>query len=328
MLALYGTLGPCCQSAEILAQMLEMGMTGVRLNTSHITLRDAEPWVEALQQAAQKAGVRPELIIDMVGPELRIGAMPEPIQMIEGKNILLDQPGGVPLPKAVAEAVKPGQQLRMDDGKIRVEVFTVNGRLRGRVLQGGELLSRKSVAIEGENIHLPALAESDLNNLACAAEYGVTGVMQPFVRSREDLEEVRRAMAEAGCDSLRLFAKIENREGLKKLDELISACDEIVIARGDLGNAVPLWELPKVQKEIAAACRREGRAFMVVTQMLSSMEQSPVPTRAEVSDIFNAVLDGASSLMVTGETAAGKYPVEVMRYLTKTAAEAENYRKQ
>jgi pyruvate kinase len=133
-------------------------------------------------------------------------------------------------------------------------------------------------------------------------------------------------MDEAGCGHLRLFAKIENREGMEKLPELIEVCDEIVIARGDLGNAMPLWELPAAQKIIAARCRAAGRDFMVVTQMLASMEHSPVPTRAEVGDIFNAVLDGAASVMVTGETAVGEYPVETIRYLVKAAREAERYR--
>ena len=150
--------------------------------------------------------------------------------------------------------------------------------------------------------------------------------MQPFVRSREDLIEVRRALEEAGCPEIRLFAKIENRAGVERLPELIPCCDEIVIARGDLGNAMELWELPAVQKYIAAACRAAGRDFMVVTQMLDSMTHRQVPTRAEVSDIFNAVLDGAASVMVTGETAAGEYPALAIRYLARTAREAEAYR--
>ena len=324
---IYGTLGPSCGSREILQQMLELGMTGVRLNLSHITLPQAETWLEALELAAQDTGTTPKLLIDMQGPELRIGPMSGPTHLIDGKNILLDQPGGIPLPRVVAERIRPGQELWLDDGKLRVEVFEARGGLRGRVLRGGVLQPRKSVAIPGVEIRLPPLTESDRQNLSLAKDFGVTGVMQPFVRCREDLKAVRAELEKNGCDGVRIFAKIENRLGLERLGELIDACDEIVIARGDLGNAVPLWELPRVQKEIAAACRAAGRAFMVVTQMLASMEHSPVPTRAEVSDIFNAVLDGAASVMVTGETAAGDYPAEVMRYLVNTVREAENYRK-
>ena len=325
MLEIYGTLGPACGNADMLAQMLELGMTGMRLNLSHMTLTEAEPLMEALQQAAQRVGIRPQLLIDMQGPEIRVGAMSAPTHLIEGKNILLNQRGGIPLPAVITDILKPGMELWMDDGKLRVEVFEARGGLRGRVLQGGVLHSRKSVAIPGFDLWLPALTETDRENLRAAKDCGVTGVMQPFVRGREDLEAVRTALREVGCGSLRLFAKIENRVGLDKLSELLPACDELVIARGDLGNAVPLWELPRVQKEIAALCRRHRKPFMVVTQMLASMEQNPVPTRAEVSDIFNAVLDGAASVMVTGETAAGKHPVEVMRYLVNTAREAEQY---
>ena len=169
------------------------------------------------------------------------------------------------------------------------------------------------------------MTDSDRENLRLAGDYGVTGVMQPFVRSRADLEAVRGALDEAGGQAIRLFAKIENLDGAARLAELIPAAGEIVIARGDLGNSGPLWQLPALQKRIAAACRQAGRPFMVVTQMLASMEQSPVPTRAEVSDIFNAVLDGASSVMLTGETAVGRYPVEAMTYLVHTVREAERY---
>ena len=327
MLEIYGTLGPSCGQEETLKQMLELGMTGVRLNLSHVTLAQAEPMVEALQRASQSVGVTPRLLIDMQGPEIRVGAMASPTHLIEGKNILLNQRGGIPLPKVITDILEPGMELWMDDGKLRVEVFEAQGWLRGRVIQGGVLLSRKSVAIPGRELWLPALSEIDRENLRAAKEYGVTGVMQPFVRSREDLEAVRAELEENGCSGVRLFAKIENRVGLEKLEELLPACDEIVIARGDLGNAVPLWELPRVQKEMAALCRKHRKPFMVVTQMLASMEHSPVPTRAEVSDIFNAVLDGAASVMVTGETAAGEHPVEVIRYLVATAREAEIYRK-
>ena len=174
-------------------------------------------------------------------------------------------------------------------------------------------------------LRLPPLTESDRRNLALAKDYGVTGVMQPFVRCREDLDALREALNGHGGEAIRIFAKIENREGVARLSELMPAADEIVIARGDLGNSGPLWELPALQKRIASACRRAEKPFMVVTQMLASMERNPVPTRAEVNDIFNAVLDGAASVMVTGETAVGAWPVETIRYLTRTAREAEGY---
>lgn len=322
MLDLYGTLGPACDRVEILEEMLRLGMTGMRLNLSHVTLPQAEKQVEKLHQAAARCGVKAKLLIDMQGPELRIGAMPEPLRLPEGGTVRLGE-GGIPVPDAVREKLEPGQDILLDDGKL---LLCAESEHEARILRGGVLQSRKSIALPGCAVYLPALTESDRANIALAAQYGVTGVMQPFVRSPEDLETVRAALDAAGGTGISLFAKIESREGLTHLETLLPAADEIVIARGDLGNAMPLWQLPSAQKRIAAVCRAAGKPFMVVTQMLSSMEQSPVPTRAEVTDIYNAVLDGAASLMVTGETAVGRYPVEVIRYLAATAGEAMSYR--
>jgi len=323
MVEIYGTLGPSCASTEIMEEMFRAGMTGMRLNLSHISLADAAEQVEAFHTAAARAGVSPKLLIDMQGPELRAGALTKPIPLEAGQEIELGG-NGIPMPAAVLEKLKPGQKILLDDGKLLLQV--TENKSTGTVLRGGLLQSRKSIALPGLTVTLPALTEADLANLARARDFGVTGVMQPFVRSREDLDAIRTALDAAGGAGIRLFAKIESREGMERLESLLPAADEIVIARGDLGNAMPLWELPAAQKQIAAACSRAGKPFMVVTQMLSSMEHNPVPTRAEVSDIFNAVLDGAASVMVTGETAAGRYPVEVIRYLTATVREAERYR--
>ncbi len=325
MLDIYGTLGPRCSDPDTLRAMLEAGMSGVRLNLSHITLHDAALQIENLQRAALQCGKKAQLLIDMQGPELRIGALSRPLTLIEGDQALFGE-GGVPVPALALPCLVPGQQVLLDDGKLLLEIVSGDGRTaRAKVLRGGVLQSRKSLALPGCTLHPPTMTETDLLNLSLAAEYGVTGVMQPFVRDRADLEAVRSALDHAGGEHIRLFAKVENMEGVRNLDELIPACDEIVIARGDLGNAMPLWELPRVQKEIAAKCRAAGRDFMVVTQMLYTMEHAAVPTRAEVSDVFNAIVDGAASVMLTGETAVGEYPVEAIRYMANTAAEAVRY---
>ncbi len=316
---IYGTLGPACGSEDTLEAMFRAGMTGMRLNLSHTTLRASAPLLDAFHAAAKRAGIQPKLLIDMQGPELRVGALAEPLTLEEGATIDLD---AISLPAPVLPMLAAGQRMLLDDGKLLLEA---SGGGRAKVLRGGLLQSRKSLALPGLDVRLPALTEADKENLRDAAVYGVTGVMQPFVRDRADLEAVRAALDEADCGHVRLFAKIENLAGAERLAALIPAADEIVIARGDLGNAVPLWDLPALQKRIAAQCRGVDRPFMVVTQMLASMEHSPVPTRAEVSDIFNAVLDGAASVMVTGETAAGQYPVEVIKYLVNTVRSAENF---
>nr|WP_325212893.1 pyruvate kinase [uncultured Oscillibacter sp.] len=324
MVQIYGTLGPACSDTETLARLFEAGMTGVRLNLSHVGLPGAAEQIEHLHAAARLYGIAPRLLIDMQGPELRVGALPAPLPLEKGALVRLG--GDVPLPAAVLPLLVPGREVLLDDGKLllRVTEPLPTGAL-ARVERGGILQSRKSAALPGAEIRLPAMTDSDRENLRLAKSYGVTGVMQPFVRGREDLAAVREALGAAGGQDIRLFAKIENLDGVERLAELIPAADEIVIARGDLGNSGPLWKLPALQKRISAACREAGRPFMVVTQMLASMERSPVPTRAEVSDIFNAVLDGASSVMVTGETAVGKYPVEAMEYLVHTVREAEEF---
>lgn len=318
----YGTLGPACRDPELLKQMLSEGMTGMRLNLSHSTLEQASDLIDAYHSAAAACGVHPELLIDMQGPELRIGTLDAPVPLHAGDILPED---ALPFPKEVRDvlnAVSPGQEILLDDGRI-LAVTEAAGRLR--IVRGGMLESRKSVALPGIGIRTPAMTEADRSHIRQAQKYGVTGVMQPFVRGKADLLEVRGALNEADAQRIRLFAKIENADGIAHLLELLPYCDEIVIARGDLGNAMPLWELPAAQKRIAAVCREAGKDFMVVTQMLDSMTHRPIPTRAEVSDVFNAVLDGAASVMLTGETASGDYPAAAVRYLVKTVREAEAY---
>jgi len=319
MIDIYGTLGPACREVSTLEQMFAAGMTGIRLNLSHVTLKDAAQQVENLHKAAKNAGTEAKLLIDMQGPELRVGAMESPLELKDGATVYVDV---LPLPTIVLPYLKAGQELLLDDGRLLLKMQDEKNAL---VLRGGMLQGRKSIALPGADIYPPTLTETDLENIAHAAEYGVTALMQPFVRGKEDLMTVRAALDAAGASNIKIMAKIENMQGVEHLDELIDYADEIIIARGDLGNAMPLWELPAAQKRIAEKCRRAGKAFMVVTQMLYSMEKSPVPTRAEVSDIFNAVLDGASSVMVTGETAVGAYPVEVIKYLKNTVETARKY---
>lgn len=336
---IYGTIGPACLDVDIIGQMFRAGMTGMRLNLSHTSLKDASEMIDLYHRASMEAGISsPDLLIDMQGPELRIGNLEGTLMLADGDKVCLG-PGGIPVPDAVLPYLIPGQSVLMDDGKILLEVTSEDAeglKTEGSsasvclctVLRGGKLEARKSIALPGKEIRTPVLTRQDMENLINAPDYGVTGIMQPFVRSREDLLEVRKAMEETGCSHLSLLAKIENMSGVERIRDYLDLADEIVIARGDLGNSMPLWELPRVQKEISDICNEAQVPFMVVTQMLASMETRPVPTRAEVSDIFHAVTDGASSIMVTGETAVGDYPVEVIRYLANTAQQAGIYIKE
>ena len=313
----YGTIGPACADVKLLQQMVEAGMTGIRMNLSHGPLAAHKDWLVMLH----KAGVK-KLLIDLQGPELRIGRLPQPLSLTAGQTVRLGAQG-IPCPAALVHSVQPGQELLLDDGKLLARVDTAEpDALVCTVMRGGVLQSRKSLAAPGADIQMPTLTTEDKENLAIAADCGVTGVMLPFVRGAADIRNLRQALEEAGAPGLKILAKIENLAGVQALPEFLPLVDEVVIARGDLGNAMPLWELPRCQKQLSAACRAAGVPFMVVTQMLDSMHTRAVPTRAEVSDIYNAVLDGASSLMLTGETAAGQYPVQAMEYLVRTARTA------
>lgn len=300
--------------------MFRAGMTGMRLNLSHVNLSDCTEWLEEFHWAAANTGVIPELLIDMKGPELRIGKLKEPVWLEEGSQIDAEQ---LLFPKIVYPYLTEGREVLLDDGNLLLRV--VDGS-KLKVIRGGELKSSKSVALSGVSVPSPTLTEADMNNLREAYKYAVTGIMQPFVRNAQDLKNVREALKQTGNETLKIFAKIENMAGVEQIYDLVDHCDEIIIARGDLGNAAGLTKLPSVQHYLEKVCHEKNKPYMVVTQMLQSMHNNAVPTRAEVSDIYHAVYNGASSIMLTGETAAGKYPVEAMRYFVKTAKMALNDR--
>ena len=319
----YGTLGASCREKEQIMALFRAGMTGARLNLSHTTLEECDSLLmEHFWPAAQAVGVRPRLIVDLQGPELRVGKLDAPVLLEEGKIVRLGG-AGIPVPQVVLDTACPGQRISLDDSALLLEVEKVEGSaLSCRVLRGGYLESRKSLTILGVQTNAPTLTQEDRYNLSLGQKYGITDVLQPFVRGREDIRALRGALKECGLEQVRIMAKIENQQGLDRLEEIVEEADVVCIARGDLGNNIPLWELPSAQKRIARCCREKNRSFFVVTQMLWSMQERAVPTRAEVCDIYNAVLDGADALMLTGETAVGKYPVQAMDYLVKTARTA------
>lgn len=350
---IYGTIGPACAEEKKLEKMFRSGMTGIRLNLSHAELEECRAWTNIIQAAAQAAGVQHKLLIDLQGPELRVGNLNRPLKLSDGAEAALqskerqeaeenqslgmpdkgaaamrnrENPEAIPLPEIVFSSLQPGQAILLDDGKIQLTVTETEGNTAHcKVTRGGMLQSRKSIALPGIRLNLPVLTESDKRNIRSAKSHGVTGVMLPFVRSAEDLKDLQQELKKADAEHLEIFAKIENMDGVNHLEELLPFADQIVIARGDLGNSMPLWELPPIQAQIAQTCQKAGKPFMVVTQMLATMEQHPVPTRAEMSDIFLAVLEGAASVMVTGETAVGKYPQEVIEYLSNTVKAAKSY---
>ena len=317
----YATLGPSCCDTAALSALLRRGVTGFRLNLSHTPLAARTDWIDALHEAERKTGLRAQLMIDLRGPEVRIGDMPAPLPLAEGAAVTLG--ADIPVDGDVLDALRPGMTVLLDDGAMALTV--VDGGVC-RVTRGGTLTGHKSLTLEGVDLRRPALCEADLADLSQAAALGVNAVMQPFVRSADDLRVVRQTMAENGLANAELFAKVENQPGLDALPDWLALCDVVTIARGDLGSSLPLERLPAAQKHIAALCRSRGKPFLVVTQLLHSMIGHPFPTRAEVLDIYNAVLDGADCLMLTGETAQGRYPLESADWLIRVAQEAEKAR--
>lgn len=317
----YATLGPACCEPSMLRALLRRGITGFRLNLSHTPLAARRDWIAALHDAERQTGLSASLMIDLRGPEVRIGALPAPLPLAEGDTVTLG--ADIPVDGDVLDALRPGMTVLLDDGAMALTVL--DGGVC-RVSRGGTLTGHKSLTLEGADLHRPALCEADLADLAQAAALGVDAVMQPFVRSADDLRAVRRAMAERGLAGAELFAKVENRTGLDSLPDWMDLCGVVTIARGDLGSSLPLEHLPAAQKHIAALCRSRRKPFLVVTQLLHSMLDHPTPTRAEVLDIYNAVLDGADCLMLTGETAHGRYPLEAADWLLRVAREAEKAR--
>ena len=318
----WGTLGPGCENAGILLDMVRNGLNGMRINLSHVTLEKAQGRIRSWQESLQACGVKGRLLIDMQGAQLRIGHLDNGLYLKIGEIHRMGE-GGIGVPACVIEAVEPHDRILFGDGQIQAEVTEC--RSDGfdiQIVNGGMLRGEKSIKIVGRQIHGPFLTETDLETLARAKDHGVTDIMIPFVHSGKQLAETREIMNTCGLTDVRLLAKIESREGVSNLEDILPHADMIVIARGDLGNDMPLYQLPSVQQKIQRICHYHQKPYMVVTQLLASMGRSPVPTRAEVNDIYHAVTEGASALMLTNETAAGRFPKEAVYYMIRTAQEA------
>lgn len=322
-LSIYGTLGPACADKNKIKEMLLSGMNGMRLNLSHCNLWDKKEWIQNYQDACKELNMEMDLLIDMKGPELRLSSSDEIITLPKGSTLTISASF---LSKPIFKNVEINDILLIDDGRLQLLVESKEETyIWCKTLVAGHLIGKKSIAIQGKNITGDVLSENDIANLKESKKYGVTGIMQPFVRSARDLIIVKKTLDELGLH-LKIFAKIENMDGFNALEEILPHCDEVIIARGDLGNACGLTRLPILQHKIEETCKKYGKPYMVVTQMLHSMHENEVPTRAEVSDIFHAVYNGANSIMLTGETAGGKYPVEAMKYFCDVANETMKYK--
>ena len=319
----YATLGPACHGTEFLEAMIRRGMTGVRLNLSHSDLGSCGTWIASLREAERRSGRSMEFLIDLCGPELRIGNLAGGKELQKGDAFLLYSEAVWPeIEKKVhrqsAASVPPALLRELDKGVIKTEPEQAFCRAE----QGGTAEAGKSIALSGREIPLPVLSERDLRNLGMARDSGVTAVMQSFTGCGEDVRLLKREMQRLGLSDLKLLAKIETQSGLNCMEEIAAEADQVVIARGDLGNTLGLTAVPLAQRRISMYCRERRIPFMVVTELLHSMMTASVPTQADLSDIARAVWDGASALMLTGETAVGRYPIEAMGWLVQAAERA------
>ena len=320
-LEIYGTLGPSCCTQEIIEDLLKSGMTGMRLNLSHCNLDGRKAWIEAFHQACAQTQINADFMIDMQGPELRT-LNTQPIYFQPGDQVVFNTTV-VPFP--IVQHAQKNDFLLMDDGKIQFQINAVyENELHCVVCYGQQLNPRKSIMLQGKQISGPLFTENDLKNLKNAEQFGVTAIMQPFVSGKDDLISIKNTLESLNLGHLKIYAKIENMMGVSHASEMMHCCDCIVIARGDLGNACGLVQLPHIQKEIEQLCHQHQQNYMVVTEMLNSMIHQPVPTRAEVSDIYHAVYHGAQAIMLTGETANGNYPVQAMKIFAQVAQTALN----
>lgn len=325
------TLGPASEDSEIIRQMIEAGTDVFRLNMSHAKhewVRDIVPRVRGL---AEQLGRNVALLLDTQGPSIRTGVLKRDLSLAVG-DVLEITVRGAPSsePNSITvnydgliDDVAVGDVVLLDNGLMQVRVLAKeDNRIRSLVLTSGTLGSHRHINLPGVHVNLPALTEKDLADVALGVELGVDFVALSFARKKEDLEELRGVLQKSGSTA-QVVAKIESQSAVREIDAMIGAADVILIARGDLGIECPMEDLPIIQRRIVKRCLRFGKPVIVATQMLESMVNHPLPTRAEITDVANAVFEQADAIMLTGETTSGRYPVECVNVLNRVALRIE-----
>jgi len=326
------TIGPSCESPELIKKLIEAGMDIARLNFSHGSHAEHSRRIKILRQTAAELGKNLGIMLDTKGPEIRVGAFKDgKVVLREGEKVTLtteDVVGDstlIPVSfKGLPQALEKGNTVLIADGAIKLKVLeTKEKEISCLVVNGGILSNRKGVNIPGISLDLPYLSEKDIQDINFGIEQGVDFIAASFVRRPEDALQIRR-MLESKNANIDIIAKIENAEGVQKLDDIIKVVDGVMVARGDLGVEIPCEEVPLIQKRIIAKCNKAGKPVITATQMLESMIDSPRPTRAEASDVANAIIDGSDAIMLSGETASGKYPVEAVKFMARIASRVED----
>lgn len=328
------TIGPASESKETLKTLMLSGMNVARLNFSHGSHEEHRARIESIKEVRENLGLPVALMLDTKGPEIRLGDFDvDEVELKEGDFYTLSMDPSVRGDEkrasvsyaGLANDVKIGSTILIDDGlvELTVEKIDENGEILTLVKNNGIIKGHKGVNVPDVKTSLPAITEKDKSDLIFGIEQGIDFVAASFIRKAQDVFEIRRILEENGGASIRIISKIENREGVDNIAEILSASDGIMVARGDLGVEIPAEEIPLIQKHIVRMCNEVGKNVIIATQMLDSMQRNPRPTRAEVTDVANAILDGTDAIMLSGETAAGKYPELAVKTMAKIAVNVE-----
>jgi pyruvate kinase len=328
------TMGPNTDNREIMKELALNGMDVARFNFSHGDHAEHRHRLEILESVREELGIPIASLLDTKGPEIRTGKLKDgkKVTLKEGdlytlttEEIVGDETRGYINYAGLAEDVKPGDRILIDDGLIELHVREINGTdIVCRIENGGELGEKKGVNVPGVRVKLPALTDKDKEDIRFGVDAGFDFVAASFVRNADAIREIREILDEKGS-AMQIIAKIENEEGIENIDSIIEASDGIMVARGDMGVEIPAEKVPHIQKMIIRKCNLACKVVITATQMLDSMIRNPRPTRAEVSDVANAVYEGTDAVMLSGETAMGSYPIEAVRMMSQIAEESEKY---
>ncbi len=328
------TIGPASESVEKLVQLMEAGMNVCRLNFSHGDHEEHGQRIKNIREAAQKTGKNIAILLDTKGPEIRTHNMTNgSIELTAGESTIVSMTEVEGTPEmfsityeGLIDDVSIGSKILLDDGLIGLDVEKVDkdkGHIHVKVLNSGTLKNKKGVNVPGVSVKLPGITEKDAQDILFGIEQKVDFIAASFVRRASDVLEIRKLLEENNADYIQIIPKIENQEGVDNIDEILEVSEGLMVARGDLGVEIPAEEVPLVQKSLIKKCNTYGKPVITATQMLDSMQRNPRPTRAEASDVANAILDGTDAIMLSGETAAGSYPVEAVQTMHNIASRTE-----
>ncbi|MFN7675261.1 pyruvate kinase [Flavobacterium sp.] len=331
---IVATLGPACSSKEVIKKMIDAGVNVFRINFSHADYADVKERIDIIRELNNEFGYTTAILGDLQGPKLRVGVMKEDVVVNPGDLITFQTAEDVPGTKErvymnykeFPRDVNPGEKILLDDGKLMFEALETNRttEVLCKVIQGGPLKSKKGVNLPNTKVSLPALTKKDIKDALFAIEQKVDWIALSFVRTPADLEELQDLIAKHSEYKIPIVAKIEKPEAVENIDKIVAFCDGLMVARGDLGVEIPAHEVPLIQKKLIHRAKTARIPVIVATQMMETMITSLTPTRAEVNDVANSVMDGADAVMLSGETSVGNYPVEVIEKMTQIIEAVED----